>query len=78
MSLSVTIRFPKQKNDFKRASRWVRRSMVYRPLVSNVTKDRRELTLTFAEESQKNILMSILIDSLKSQGYEAEVLTNKQ
>jgi len=69
--IKLKIYFPKQKKDYKAASRTVRRNRVFKPLV--IDKDDRELTLSFENESQRDILMGLLDKVLTSMGYIFEV-----
>jgi hypothetical protein len=61
----VTVKFLKQKRDFKEISRTLRNSKVFGKYVVSKSKDRRTITLDFDNEETGFILEKLFFDSLK-------------
>lgn len=73
MTKVVTIHFPKQNKDYNIASRFIRMG-VFGEFVTNKSKDRRTITLSFPDESKFNILYPMLTEILIENGYEYKEL----
>ena len=69
--MQLNIYFPKQKKDYKIASRFIRRNKVFGSLVTS--HQDRELNLTFKSDEQRDILVNVLSNVLESMGYIFEL-----
>ena len=76
MSTQLKIYFPQQLQDYKEASRIVRRSPVFKDFVVSKSKDFRYLTLDFKEPEKYTILKDLLVGTLTNMNYEIEVITD--
>lgn len=72
--LELKLHFPKQSKDYKQASRIVRRNPLFRDMITYKSDDRRDLTITFENETQLNTLSPILVKSLEELGYVVEIV----
>ena len=68
-----TVYFPKQKNDYKRASRQLRKS-VFKDFVIGKSKDRRKLYLEFETQDVHDVMIGVLQRTLEKMEYEYEIL----
>ena len=71
----VEIYFPKQKQDFKKLSRILRNSVIYKEFFVEKSKDRRYLTFDFKDSAKLEVLEPLLLKSIKEMGYEVERVT---
>lgn len=71
----LTLHFPKQFQDYKEASRFIRSSGVFKEFVVGKSKDRRYLHLDFKTEEKYSILKPILFHTLQKLEYNVEEFT---
>lgn len=76
MSTELKLFFPKQVQDYKEASRTIRRSPIFSDFVVSKSKDFRYLTLDFKDPERYNILKDLLVGTLTNMNYEIEIITN--
>lgn len=72
---TLTIHFPKQKRDYKQASRLIRQNKIFSAFITGKSEDRRYLHFDFQDEQKYKILRPILFKTLEELDYDVEEFT---